>query len=76
VAQGTITLVSVNVLGDINQQGDYITSGDIVAEDISGDVISGDTILIGTQLLLTEITTNTGKINTINTSLETIVCDV
>ena len=76
VAQGTITLVSANVLGDINQQGDYITSGDIVADDISGDVISGNTILIGTSNLLTEITTNSGKINTINTSLETIVSDV
>ena len=76
VAQGTITLVSANVLGDINQQGDYITSGDIVVDDISGDIISANTILIGTQNLLTEITTNTGKIITINGSLETIASDV
>ena len=76
VAQGTITLVSANVLGDINQQGEYITSGDIVVDDISGDIISANTILIGTQNLLTEITTNTGKIITINGSLETIASDV
>jgi len=76
VAQGTITLVSTNVLGDINQTGDYITSGDITADDISGDVVSANTILIGTQNLLTEITTNSGKIKTINGSLETIGSDI
>ena len=76
VAQGTITLVSTNVLGDINQTGDYITSGDVTADDISGDAISANTILIGTQNILTEITTNSGKIKTINGSLKTIIGDV
>ena len=69
VAQGNITLVSTNVLGDINQTGDYYTSGDINADDITGDIISGTSILVGTNNLLTEITTNSSAIATATTNI-------
>ena len=32
VAQGTTTLVGTNILGDITQQGDFTTTGDITGE--------------------------------------------
>ena len=50
VAQGNTTLVGTNVLGDITQQGDLSTSG-----DITGETIKGSSILVGTTNLLTEI---------------------
>ena len=71
VAQGNITLVSTNVLGDINQTGNIYTSGDIQADDIDGDVITGNSILVGTNNLLTEITTNTGRITTAEGNITT-----
>ena len=71
VAQGNITLVSTNVLGDINQTGNIYTSGDIQADDIDGDVITGNSILVGTNNLLTEITTNSGRITTAEGNITT-----
>jgi len=52
VAQGNTTLVGTSVLGDITQQGDFTTTGDINASSF----------LVGTTNLLTEIGT---KQNTI-----------
>jgi trimeric autotransporter adhesin len=58
VAQGTQTLVNVNLLGTITGDGEVNIDG-----DIAGETITGDAIYVGTQNLLTEILTNTGKAN-------------
>jgi len=50
VAQGNTTLVGTNVFGDITQQGDFSTTG-----DITGASIEGTSFLVGTTNLLTEI---------------------
>ena len=47
VAQGNTTLVGTNVLGNITQQGDFTTTGEIKASSF----------LVGTTNLLTEIGT-------------------
>ena len=48
VSQGNTTLVGTNILGDITQQGDFTTTG-----DITGDSIEGTSFLVGTTNLLT-----------------------
>jgi hypothetical protein len=52
VAQGNMTLVGTNILGDVTQQGEIITTG-----DITGETIEGTSFLVGTTNLLTEIGT-------------------
>ncbi len=36
VAQGNTTLVGTNILGDVTQQGDFTTTGDITGDSIEG----------------------------------------
>jgi len=50
VAQGNTTLVGTSVLGDITQQGDFSTTG-----DITGVNINASSFLVGTTNLLPEI---------------------
>ena len=57
VSQGNATLVGTSVLGDITQQGDFSTTG-----DITGDSIEGTSFLVGTTNLLTEIGTKQDEI--------------
>ena len=52
VVQGNMTLVGTNILGDVTQQGDLTTTG-----DITGETIEGTSFLVGTTNLLTEIGT-------------------
>ena len=52
VAQGNTTLVGTNILGDVTQQGDFTSTG-----DITGETINGTSFLVGTTNLLTEIGT-------------------
>jgi len=35
VAQGNTTLVGTNILGDITQQGDFTTTGDLLVNDVN-----------------------------------------
>ena len=68
VAQGNTTLVGTNILGDITQQGDFSTTG-----DITGETINGNSFLVGTTNLLTEIgtkqdTIQDGNLNIAKTS--------
>ena len=52
IVQGNLTLVGTSILGDITQQGDFTTTG-----DITGDNINASSFLVGTTNLLTEIGT-------------------
>ena len=58
VVQGNMTLVGTNILGDVTQQGDLTTTG-----DITGETIEGTSFLVGTTNLLTEIGTKQDTIN-------------
>jgi len=58
VAQGNMTLVGTSILGDVTQQGEFITT-----EDITGETIEGTSFLVGTTNLLTEIGTKQDTIN-------------
>jgi hypothetical protein len=58
VAQGNMTLVGTNVLGDVTQQGELITTG-----DITGETIKATSILVGTTNVITEIGTKQDTIN-------------
>ena len=58
VAQGNTTLVGTNVLGNITQQGDLTTTG-----DISGETIKASSFLVGTTNLFTELGTKHPNIN-------------
>ena len=57
VAQGNTTLVGTNVLGNITQQGDFTTTG-----DISGDTIKANSFLVGTTNIIDEIGTKQATI--------------
>jgi len=57
VAQGNTTLVGTNILGDVTQQGDFTTTG-----DITGETFHGSSFLVGTTNLLSEIGTKQDKI--------------
>jgi len=58
VAQGNTTFVGTSVLGNITQQGDFSTTG-----DISGETIKASSFLVGRTNLLTEIGTRHPNIN-------------
>jgi len=57
VAQGNMTLVGTNILGDVTQQGEFITT-----EDITGETIKATSILVGTTNVITEIGTKQDSI--------------
>ena len=57
VAQGNMTLVGTSILGDVTQQGEFITT-----EDITGETIKATSILVGTTNVITEIGTKQDSI--------------
>ena len=77
VSQGNSTLVGTSVLGDITQQGDFYTTGDLLVNDVNiiteigtkqDTIEDGDLTIAKTDGLQSELTTLDTDVTAINTN--------
>jgi len=77
VSQGNATLVGTSVLGDITQQGDFSTTGDLLVNDVNiiteigtkqDTIEDGDLTIAKTNGLQSELTTLDTDVTAINTN--------
>ena len=77
VSQGNATLVGTSVLGDITQQGDFSTTGDLLVNDVNiiteigtkqDTIEDGDLTIAKTDGLQSELTTLDTDVTAINTN--------